>query len=113
MGMDLKRPTYVGITQLAVRMNDIDVRFTPNGKQLAVIYTNLYPMIRFETWNPEIIVALTDLIWPAGDGAGRRITDEVCMEVTGTNEIQYLVNMEKETVPQNVFTVRTWRLAAK
>ena len=93
---------------MLVIMTYVDVRFTPNGKRVAIIHTNLYPHFRFECWDDTIIDALFDIKWPIGTvPSGRK---EALLEVTGNLEIKSYKTIEQTVVRQNNFVIKGWRL---
>lgn len=95
------------VTMLAI-MTDMDVRFTPSGQRMAVVYTNLYPHMRFEIWDDAIIEALIDIKWPPASGGNGR--EETLLEVTGKLEIKSYKTTDYKTARQNNFTIKEWKL---
>lgn len=100
-----------GVTMLII-MQDLDVRFTTSGVRMAVVYTNLYPHMRFECWDDTIIESLIDIKWPQQDWKEIKESDgreETLLEVTGKLEIKSYKTAETVT-RQNNFTIKDWKL---
>lgn len=82
-----------------------DVRFTPDGKRLAIFYDpDRHPNVRFVIWNENIIDALYDLLYANDD---LPVPLRVSL-MGGFKEVAKRRTVEGDTILIYEYTVKGW-----